>query len=79
AAFGVDAQTRRDRYSRHWDIVAAALAVPSRVVPDETPPDAPEFTLLPRGDDAVPMLAVASGGQSVDWIARNAIGWMTYH
>ena len=25
------------------------------------------------------MLAVGSGGQSVDWIARNAIGWMTYH
>jgi len=25
------------------------------------------------------MIAVGSGGQSVDWIARNAIGWMTYH
>ncbi len=79
AAFGVDAETRRDRYRRHWDIVAAALGVPSRVLPDETPPDAPDFTLLPRGDAAVPMLAVGSGGQSVDWIARNAIGWMTYH
>jgi len=79
AAFGIDAQTRRDRYRRHWDIVAAALGVPSRVLPDETPPDAPDFTLLPRGDAAVPMLAVGSGGQSVDWIARNAIGWMTYH
>jgi alkanesulfonate monooxygenase SsuD/methylene tetrahydromethanopterin reductase-like flavin-dependent oxidoreductase (luciferase family) len=22
---------------------------------------------------------VGSGGQSVDWIARNSIGWMTYH
>ncbi|NTX26456.1 LLM class oxidoreductase [Burkholderia pyrrocinia] len=79
AAFGVDAQTRRDRYREHWDVVAAALGVPSRVLPDETPPDAPEFTLLPRGDDAVPMLAVGSGGQSVDWIARHSIGWMTYH
>ncbi|QQK06543.1 MULTISPECIES: LLM class oxidoreductase [Burkholderia] len=79
AAFGVDAETRRDRYRRHWDIVATALGMPSRVLPDEAPPDAPEFTLLPRGDDAVPMLAVGSGGQSVDWIARNSIGWMTYH
>lgn len=79
AAFGVDAQTRRDRYREHWDVVAAALGVPSRVLPDEAPPDAPEFTLLPRGDDAVPMLAVGSGGQSVDWIARHSIGWMTYH
>ncbi|MGE8578028.1 MAG: LLM class flavin-dependent oxidoreductase, partial [Burkholderia contaminans] len=67
AAFGVDAQTRRDRYRAHWDVVAAALGVPSRVLPDEAPPDAPEFTLLPRGADAVPMLAVGSGGQSVDW------------
>ena len=49
AAFGVDAETRRDRYRAHWDVVAAALGVPSRVVPDEAPPDAPEFTLLPRG------------------------------
>ncbi|WP_241300419.1 TIGR03571 family LLM class oxidoreductase [Burkholderia stabilis] len=79
AAFGVDAQTRRDRYREHWDVVAAALGVPSRVLPDEAPPDAPEFTLLPRGDEAVPMLAVGSGGQSVDWIARHSIGWMTYH
>lgn len=47
--------------------------------PDEAPPDAPEFTLLPRDGDAVPMLAVGSGGQSVDWIARHSIGWMTYH
>ncbi|WP_175958691.1 LLM class oxidoreductase [Burkholderia pyrrocinia] len=79
AAFGVDTETRRDRYRAHWDVVAAALGVPSRVLPDEAPPDAPEFTLLPRGDDAVPMLAVGSGGQSVDWIARHSIGWMTYH
>ncbi|AKM02008.1 LLM class oxidoreductase [Burkholderia pyrrocinia] len=79
AAFGVDAETRRDRYRKHWEVVAAALGVPSRVLPDEAPPDAPEFMLLPRGDDAVPMLAVGSGGQSVDWIARHAIGWMTYH
>ncbi|MBN3771891.1 LLM class oxidoreductase [Burkholderia sp. Se-20378] len=79
AAFGVDAETRRDRYRTNWEVVAAALGVPSRVLPDEAPPDAPEFTLLPRGADAVPMLAVGSGGQSVDWIARHSIGWMTYH
>ncbi|UVE67754.1 LLM class oxidoreductase [Burkholderia pyrrocinia] len=79
AAFGVAAETRRDRYRKHWEVVAAALGVPSRVLPDETPPDATEFTLLPRGEDAVPMLAVGSGGQSVDWIARHSIGWMTYH
>lgn len=25
------------------------------------------------------MLALGSGGQSLDWIARNAPGWATYH
>ncbi|PCE33958.1 LLM class oxidoreductase [Burkholderia ubonensis] len=79
AAFGVDADERRERYRRHWDVVAAAVGAASRVIPDHAPPDAPEFTLLPRGADAVPMLAVGSGGQSVDWIARHSIGWMTYH
>src|SRR5690606_17528257 len=28
---------------------------------------------------SIPMLAVGSGGQSLDWIARNACGWATYH
>lgn len=79
AAFGVDADTRRERYRRHWEIVAAALGTPSRVLPDIAAPDAPEFALLPDRADPVPLLAVGSGGQSVDWIARHSIGWMTYH
>jgi luciferase-type oxidoreductase len=79
AAFGEDAEQRRALYRRHWDVLAAALADDSRIVPDERPVDAPDFYLLPRPAGAVPMLAVGSGGQSVDWIARNAIGWMTYH
>jgi alkanesulfonate monooxygenase SsuD/methylene tetrahydromethanopterin reductase-like flavin-dependent oxidoreductase (luciferase family) len=29
--------------------------------------------------EPVSLIAVGSGGQSLDWIARNAIGWMTYH
>ncbi|MDR8732036.1 LLM class oxidoreductase [Burkholderia pseudomultivorans] len=79
AAFGVDADTRRERYRRHWEVVAAALGVPSRVLPDDAPPDAPEFALLPAGAEPVPLLAVGSGGQSVDWIARHSLGWITYH
>ncbi|KVL90729.1 sugar ABC transporter substrate-binding protein [Burkholderia stagnalis] len=79
AAFGVDADERRERYRRHWEVVAAALGLPSRVTPDRAPPDAPDFALLPRSADAIPLLAVGSGGQSVDWIARHSLGWMTYH
>jgi luciferase-type oxidoreductase len=83
AAFGRDAEARRELYRMHWETVAAALgdmphATP-RVIPDSRPEGAPEFTLLPEPPSSVPMLAVGSGGQSVDWIARHSLGWMTYH
>jgi luciferase-type oxidoreductase len=79
AAFGIDADARREVYRRNWDTVAAAVGRDPRVIPDQSPPDAPEFFLLPKAPTPVPMIAVGSGGQSVDWIARNSIGWMTYH
>lgn len=79
AAFGADPDQRRDLYRRHWETVAAAVGADSHVVPDRAPKGSPEFFLLPRPPRAVPLLAVGSGGQSVDWIARHAIGWMTYH
>ncbi|MEM5342812.1 TIGR03571 family LLM class oxidoreductase [Paraburkholderia azotifigens] len=79
AAFGRDAEERRELYRAHWETVAAALGGTPQVIPDRRPEDAPEFMLLPRPPLPVPMLAVGSGGQSVDWIARHSIGWMTYH
>ncbi|MDB6141203.1 MAG: Luciferase-like monooxygenase [Pseudomonas sp.] len=79
AAFGRDASERRELYLRHWQTVAAAVGADPHVVPDRVPADAPEFFLLPRRSTPIPLLAVGSGGQSVDWIARNSIGWMTYH
>ncbi|SAK87878.1 LLM class oxidoreductase [Caballeronia ptereochthonis] len=79
AAFGRDPDERRDLYRRHWDTLAAAVALPSRVIPDSAPEGAPEFYLLPRQSSSIPLLAVGSGGQSVDWIARHSLGWMTYH
>jgi luciferase-type oxidoreductase len=79
AAFGRDADQRRDLYRQHWETLAAAVSVPSHVIPDSAPEGAPEFYLLPRHNASIPMLAVGSGGQSVDWIARHSLGWMTYH
>jgi luciferase-type oxidoreductase len=79
AAFGRDSDERRALYRSHWETVAAALGEPSRVIPDRTPEGAPTFQLLPENSHAVPLLAVGSGGQSVDWIARHSLGWMTYH
>jgi luciferase-type oxidoreductase len=79
AAFGQESDQRRELFSRHWETVAAAVGDDARVIPDQTPDNAPEFFILPRSPRAIPMIAVGSGGQSVDWIARHAIGWMTYH
>jgi luciferase-type oxidoreductase len=80
AAFGRNTEERRALFRSHWDTVAAALDVDSRVVPDLVPDAAPSrFSLLPRPSGRVPMLSVGSAGQSVDWIARHAIGWATYH
>ncbi|SPB13898.1 sugar ABC transporter substrate-binding protein [Caballeronia novacaledonica] len=79
AAFGRDPDGRRDLYRQHWATLAEAVNVPSRVIPDRAPEGAPEFYLLPRQNASIPMLAVGSGGQSVDWIARHSLGWMTYH
>lgn len=79
AAFGQDGNARRELFRRHWEVVSAAVDLPPRVVPDREPDDGTAFHMLPRQQRAVPLLAVGSGGQSVDWIARHAIGWMTYH
>ncbi len=79
AAFGRDPEERRDLYKRHWETLAAAIEVPSRVIPDREPEGAPAFFLRPEQDASIPLIAVGSGGQSVDWIARHSLGWMTYH
>ncbi len=80
AAFGRNTEERRALFRSHWETVAAALDVDSRVIPDLVPDAAsPDFRLLPRPSGRVPMLSVGSAGQSVDWIARHAIGWATYH
>lgn len=79
AAFGKDTNDRRALYQRNWKTLAQALGMPSKVVPDLADANTPEFTLLPASSKPIPLLAVGAGGQSVDWIARNAQGWMTYH
>jgi len=79
AAFGRQGDQRRELYRRHWEQLAAALAVPPRVIPDREDEPPVAFELLPRPPAPVPMLAIGSDGQSLDWIARHAAGWITYH
>ncbi|HEV7322779.1 MAG TPA: TIGR03571 family LLM class oxidoreductase [Ensifer sp.] len=79
AAFGKNTEERRALFQRNWQTVAAAVGLPSQVLPDLATPGAPDFLLLPVTTSDIPLLAVGSGSQSVNWIARHALGWMTYH
>ena len=60
------------------DELAAALEQPSRVTRPVSDP-AIAFELRPSAQSMIPRLALGSGGQSLDWIARNTLGWATYH
>jgi len=81
AAFEQDYSQRAQRFRRHWDRIAAALGTPSRILLDDGDIDANEaFEMRPGPTHgSVPMLTVGSSQQSLDWIARNAAGWATYH
>lgn len=77
-AFGEDSNDRRELYRAHWGELAAALERPSRVTRQVSDPTI-AFELRPSAQSIIPMLAIGSGGQSLDWIARNMPGWTTYH
>lgn len=76
AAFGQSTDDRRDLFRDHWERLAAALEIPPLIIPD-IPGDS--FELRPAARTPIPLLAVGSGGQSLEWIARHSMGWATYH
>lgn len=79
AMFGQDFDHRKERFRESWARVAAAVS-PGGTVLDEAGAERPEFEIRPRSSQgAVPLLAVGSASQSLEWIARNAIGWATYY
>lgn len=78
AAFGKDSRDHKELYRTHWAELAAALERPARILRQTSNPGV-AFEVRPSAQSAIPLLAVGSGGQSVDWIARNATGWATYH
>ena len=78
AAFGEDLEGRAAAFRERWSLLRAALS------PDETARarvrDATGgFDVLPAPHARIPMLVVGTARQSLQWIAREAEGWATYH
>ncbi len=71
--FGKDLAERRDLFRSHWSAVRQALHE------GWTAADGAEFDIRPRTGRRIPLVAVGSSSQSLEWIARNAGAWMTYH
>ncbi len=78
AAFGADTRDHKELYRSHWMELAAALERPPRILRQSSDASV-TLELRPPAQDAVPMLAIGSSGQTLDWIARNSAGWTTYH
>lgn len=72
---------RARRFRRNWERIAAALNPPSRILVGEGDGDGGEaFEMRPGpAHGSVPLLTVGSAQQTLEWIARNAHGWVTYH
>lgn len=78
AAFGQDHGARRTLFRRRWPLVRAAL---SPVLAEREPllEATGGYDLMEPPPDRIPMVAVGSAGQSLQWIAANADAWATYH
>lgn len=72
ARFGVELETRDVAFREHWAAVRAALE-PGPVADDG------QYRVLPPPQTRIPMLAVGSARQSLQWIAEHADGWASYH
>jgi len=73
ARFGADLETRDVAFRDHWETLRAALE-PSEAGAGEGP-----YRVLPPPQSRIPMLAIGSARQSLQWIAAHADGWASYH
>ncbi len=79
AAFERQYPERARQFRLSWDRIAAALASPSRILAGDG--EALEAFEMRPGPACgrVPLLVVGSAQQTLEWIARHADGWVTYH
>ncbi|TXH83833.1 MAG: TIGR03571 family LLM class oxidoreductase [Rhizobium sp.] len=77
--FGANVENRKALFQSHWERLAAALPPDQKLI-DERGQVRGEFAIRPRLLQAsIPMVAVGSSSQSLEWIARHAAAWMTYY
>lgn len=78
AAFGRDVAATPERFREAWAVLRAALD-PTPAVHAALLQQTGNHELLPLPATRVPMLAVGSARQSLQWIASHADGWASYH
>lgn len=74
ARFGADLETRDLAFREHWAAVRAALEPGPGAGAEEG-----QCRVLPPPQARIPMIAVGSARQSLQWIAEHADGWASYH
>jgi luciferase-type oxidoreductase len=74
AAFDRNVADRRELFRSNWTALGNALD--GRIGPES---GEDQFEIRPRSGRRIPLVAVGSSSQSLEWIARNASAWMTYH
>lgn len=78
AAFGEDLDHRGAAFRQRWSVLRAALS-PESHAQAELADATGGFAVLPPPQQRIPMLVVGTARQSLQWIARDAEGWATYH
>lgn len=78
AAFGEDLEARAATFRERWSLLRAALSPDPRVHAAVARATG-GFDVLPAPTTQIPMLVVGTARQSLQWIAREAEGWATYH
>jgi luciferase-type oxidoreductase len=78
AAFGEYLEGRAATFRERWTLLRAALS-PEAEERAEVLQVTGGFDVLPAPATRIPMLVVGTARQSLQWIAREAEGWATYH
>ncbi|AWH53657.1 LLM class flavin-dependent oxidoreductase [Stenotrophomonas sp. ESTM1D_MKCIP4_1] len=78
AAFGEDLEGRAATFRERWSLLRAALS-PIEAEHARARDASGGFDVLPMPSVRIPMLVVGTARQSLQWIAREAEGWATYH